>query len=107
MANTTSELLWISYLLCDLKVSLEDTIVLYCDNEAALHIAKNSVYHERTKHIERDCHVVRERVASGFLKTLHVTTQHQLADMLTKPLTALQFHHLMSKMGIHHLYSPS
>ncbi|CAA7030657.1 unnamed protein product [Microthlaspi erraticum] len=107
MANATCELLWLNSLLEDLKIKLDDTIVLYYDNEAALHIAKNSVYHERTKHIERDCHVVRERVASGFMKTLHVSSQHQLADLLTKPLTALQFNHLLSKMGIHHLYSPS
>lgn len=91
MANSTCELLWINSLLQDLHITLHVTIVLYCDNEAALHIAKNSVYHEMTKHIERDCHVVRERIASNFMKTLHVSTQHQLADLLTKPLTALQF----------------
>lgn len=61
----------------------------------------------RTKHIECDYHVVRERLASGFLKTLHVDTQHQLAHLLTKPLTALQFNYLLSKMGIHHMNSPS
>ncbi|KAG7549162.1 Retrotransposon Copia-like N-terminal [Arabidopsis thaliana x Arabidopsis arenosa] len=107
MANATCELIWLNSMLEDLHVPLADTIVLYCDNEAALHIAKNSVYHERTKHFERDIHVVRERVAMGFLKTLHINTEHQLADILTKPLTALQFNYLLSKMGLHHLYSPS
>lgn len=107
MANATCELIWLNSMLEDLHVPLADTIVLYCDNEAALHIAKNSVYHERTKHFERDIHVVRERVAMGFLKTLHINTEHQLADVLTKPLTALQFNYLLSKIGLHHLYSPS
>ncbi|KAG7568260.1 Retrotransposon gag domain [Arabidopsis thaliana x Arabidopsis arenosa] len=107
MANATCELIWLNSMLEDLHVPLADTIVLYCDNEAALHIAKNSVYHERTKHFQRDIHVVRERVAMGFLKTLHINTEHQLADVLTKPLTALQFNYLLSKMGLHHLYSPS
>ncbi|KAG7594381.1 Retrotransposon Copia-like N-terminal [Arabidopsis thaliana x Arabidopsis arenosa] len=107
MANATCELIWINSLLEDLQVPLNDTIVFYCDNEAALHIAKNSVYHEMTKHITRDVHVVRERVASGFLKTLHIGSEYQIADLLTKPLTALQFNHLLSKMGLHHLYSPS
>lgn len=107
MGNTTSELVWLSSLLQDLNITLDDTIVLYCDNEVDLHIDKNSIYHERTKHIERDCHVVRERLSSSFLKTLHVNIQHQLAYLLTNPLTALQFNHLLSKMGIHHIYSPS
>ncbi|KAG7578260.1 Retrotransposon Copia-like N-terminal [Arabidopsis thaliana x Arabidopsis arenosa] len=107
MANATCELIWINSLLEDLHVPLVDTIVLYCDNEAAIQIAKNSVYHERTKHVQRDMHVVRERVASGFLKTLHVNSEHQLADLLTKPLTAIQFKYLLSKMGLHHLYSSS
>lgn len=84
-----------------------DTIVLYCDNEAALHIAKNSVYYERTKHIARDVHVVRERIAYGFLKTLHINTEHQLADVFTKPLTAPQFRYLLPKIRLYHLYSPS
>ncbi|XP_019086837.1 PREDICTED: uncharacterized protein LOC109127060 [Camelina sativa] len=107
MAKATCELLWINSLLEDLQVRLIDPIVMYCDNEAALHIAKNSVFHERTKHIERDCHVVRERVASGFMKVLHIGTEHQLADMLTKALTEKQFLYLLSKMGLHHLYLPS
>lgn len=91
----------------DLKIQLDDSIVLYYDNEAALHIAKIFVYHLRKNHIERDCHVVQKRLAADFLKTLHVGTQHQLADLLTKPFTALQLYHLLSKMGLHHLFSPS
>lgn len=107
MVDATCELIWLHSLLSDLRITLTDGIVLYYDNEAALHISKNSVYHERRKQIERDCHVVRERLASGFLKTLHVTYQHQLADLMTKPITALQFTYLLSKMGIHHLFAPS
>ncbi|CAL9007107.1 unnamed protein product, partial [Prunus brigantina] len=60
MAATTCELTWLRYLLRDLQVEHNQPATLLCDNKAALYIAANPVYHERTKHIELDCHTVRE-----------------------------------------------
>ncbi|CAM8999786.1 unnamed protein product [Rhodiola kirilowii] len=59
MAQTTCELVWLHGLLRDLHITVPTPIAIYCDNNAALHIAKNPVYHERTKHVEVDCHLVR------------------------------------------------
>jgi hypothetical protein len=64
MAATTCELTWLRCLFKDLQVPLKP-ITLFCDNQAALHIAANPVYHKRTKHIEIDCHVVREKIQAG------------------------------------------
>jgi hypothetical protein len=62
MAATTSELIWLRSLLTDLSVPHSQPMLLHCDNQSALHIAANPVFHERTKHIEIDCHFIREHL---------------------------------------------
>ena len=62
MASIACELTWLMALLKDLNVSHTQPTLLYYDNQAALHIASNPVFHEHTKHIEIDCHVVREKI---------------------------------------------
>lgn len=86
MATTTCELQWIAYLLHDLHIPATQPANLYCDNQSAIQIASNQVFHERTKHIEIDCHLVREKLNTGFLKLLPITSAMQVADIFTKPL---------------------
>ena len=65
MAHTTCELKWIKNLLRELHVKFNEPLTMFCDNQAAMHIAKNPLYHERTKHIEVDYHFIREVVMKG------------------------------------------
>jgi hypothetical protein len=62
MASTTSELIWIKQLLVELGINTREPMKMYCDNQAACHIASNPVFHERTKHIEVDCHFICEKI---------------------------------------------
>lgn len=107
MALGTCELLWFSQLLRDLKVKVTSSAKMFCDNKSAIHIAHNPVFHERTKHIEIDCHTTRDQIKNGFLRLFHVTTDNQHADILTKALQPGPFYSLLNRMSISNLFLPN
>jgi len=105
MAATTCEIKWLIYLLQDFRVPYVQPAILYCDNQSTIQIANNPVFHERTKHIEIDCHIVREKVVVGLLKVLPISSSMQVADIFTKPLPPNTFTLIHSKLGMKNIYS--
>jgi hypothetical protein len=90
MADTTSEIMWLTLLLKDLHIDLKDTPTLHCDNVSALALAANPIYHSKLKHVEVDVHFTRVQVKQGSLRLRFVTSRNQLADLFTKGLCSPQ-----------------
>jgi len=107
LSTATCELQWLLHLSNNLHAISTRQPVLYCDSQSALHIASYPVFHERTKHLEIDCHLVREKVRDGTLRLLSISSQEQLADFLTKVLAPPKFNSFISKLGMIGIYNAS
>ena len=75
MAEATAELRWIRIILQELGIAHDGPMSLKCDSKPAIHISSNPVFHERTKHVEQDCHFVRDDIVHGYIKPIHVSTK--------------------------------
>ncbi|RVX02837.1 Retrovirus-related Pol polyprotein from transposon TNT 1-94 [Vitis vinifera] len=107
MALATCELIWLRHFLRELRFGKDEQMKLICDNQVALHIASNPVFHERTKHIEVDCHFIREKIASGCVATSFVNSNDQLADIFTKSLRGPRIKYICNKLGAYDVYAPA
>jgi histone deacetylase 1/2 len=81
-------MMWIQQLLTELQVLHSPVARLWCDNIGATYLSANPVFHARMKHIEIDFHFVRERVAQKLLEIRFISTNDQVTDGFTKPITA-------------------
>lgn len=78
MAHTACEMMWVRSLLQEMSFIMSGPMRMYCDNKAAIYISSNPVFHERTKHIEVDCHFIRDMVLSKQITTSYVKSEEQL-----------------------------
>jgi hypothetical protein len=91
VANAVVEATWLRQLLLELRSPLRHATLVYCDNISAIYMSANPFQHQRTKHIEIDLHFVREHVAVGDIRVLHVPTTSQYADVFTNGLPSSVF----------------
>jgi hypothetical protein len=98
-ASCCSQLLWITYTLSDFVEEFSH-VPLMCDSTSAISVVKTPVLHSRTKHTEVRYHFLRDNVEKGNIDLIHVPTEKQLADILTKPLDKATFARLRGELGV-------
>lgn len=105
MSSAAGEITWLVRLLEEFQLDSLKPVQLHCDNLSAIHIAKNPIFHERTKHIEVDCHFTRDKVLEGLIQLTYLPTKYQIADVLTKVLPSTQHNFLLHKLGMFNIPS--
>lgn len=104
LATVTCEVLWLLKLMQDLGLKYKVPVSIFCDNQSAILLSLNPVLHERTKHIEIDVHLVRDKVSEGVVKVVKVDSSEQIADILTKPLGVTQHNVLSEKLCLYNAF---
>ena len=99
-AMTACEIAWLRKLLDDLGLQVDKKVVIYCDNLSSIQLARNPVFHARTKHIEVHYHFIRERVLAGDIDLVYVSTEEQVADIFTKALGAEKLCRFRTMLGV-------
>lgn len=97
LASVTCEVIWLANLLQDLNIKTAKPVTMHCDNKAAIQIASNPVFHDRTKHFEIDLHFIRDKIIEGIIKPSKIESAKNTADILTKGLAADQHKFLLEK----------
>ncbi|KAI3788129.1 hypothetical protein L2E82_00811 [Cichorium intybus] len=100
VANAVAETCWLRNLLRELHCPLSKATIVYCDNVSAVYLSTNPVQHQRTKHIEIDIHFVRDKLATGQIRVLHVPSTQQYADIFTKGLPTSLFTNFRSRLSV-------
>jgi hypothetical protein len=90
-AEALKEALWLRNFFEDIGMSLTKPLIIYCDNQSCIALAKNPVQHARTKHLERQCHFIRHQIKQGRIELVYVKSKDQLADINTKALPKPRF----------------
>ncbi|GKE01144.1 ribonuclease H-like domain-containing protein, partial [Tanacetum coccineum] len=100
VTNAVAETCWIRNLLRELHTPLSSATIVYCDNVSAEYLSSNPVQHQRTKHIEIDIHFVRDLVATGQVRVLHVPSRFQYAEIFTKGLPSALFEEFRTSLRV-------
>nr|GEZ31339.1 ribonuclease H-like domain-containing protein [Tanacetum cinerariifolium] len=100
VANVVAKTAWIRNLLRELHNPLFTDTLVYCDNVSSVYMSTNLVQHQHTKLIEIDIHFVRDMVARGQVRVLHVPSRYQYADIFTKGLSTALFEEFRTSFSV-------
>ncbi|WJZ89883.1 hypothetical protein VitviT2T_009069 [Vitis vinifera] len=107
MVKGICELIWLKKLLAEIGIAPSSEMNLFCDNTAAIAISHNPVQHDRTKHVEVDRNFIKQNLEEKIIQLPFVKSEDQLADVLTKAVSARNFYNSLDKLGIKDIYAPT
>ncbi|CAL2234198.1 unnamed protein product [Prunus armeniaca] len=100
VAEATTQAIWLRFVLEDFGELQTEATPLHCDNISAIAITKNPVFHQKTKHIDRRYHFIKDALQEGVINLEYCPTNEQLADIFTKPLAKDRFNYLREMLGV-------
>eukprot|EP00253_Pinus_taeda_P010683 PITA_10683 len=100
LTNATCEAIWLRRILADLEEAQSGAACINCDNQSAIKLAHNPVYHARTKHVQLQYHFIREKIESNEIGLIFCNTKDNVADIFTKPIGKIKFEVFRSQLGI-------
>ncbi|KAI0525247.1 hypothetical protein KFK09_004640 [Dendrobium nobile] len=100
LSAAVSEVIWLRRLAADFNIPQPSPTTIHCDNTSAIAIAKNPVFHNRTKHIEIDYYFIRQHISSKAIQLVHIPSKDQIADILTKSFSTTRFNELRDKLTV-------
>ncbi|PKU86287.1 Retrovirus-related Pol polyprotein from transposon TNT 1-94 [Dendrobium catenatum] len=103
LSAATSDVIWLRRLVEELDLPQQSPTPIHCDNTSAIALARNPVFHARTKHIEIDYQFIRQHLKTGAISITHIPSDAQIADILTKSLQISRFQTMRNKLTIRSL----
>lgn len=100
LASARVEISWLQSLFSKLGICCKEKPTIWCDNVSTTKLARNPIYHSRTKHIEIDIHFIKNKVLAGVLNIHYILSQEQIADIMTRPLSFIHFNYLRTKLNV-------
>ena len=100
MSAAAQEAIWLRHLLKEIGYEQSDPSLISSDNQSAISLAKNPIFHQRTKHVEIQAHFIREKILDGIIHLEYCPSTLNSADLFTKPLPEAQFSKLKDAIGL-------
>ena len=99
-AHATKEIHWLRAFLGEIGRNISEPIPFRCDNQSTIAICRDNKFHARTKHIDIRYHFVREAVEAGTVVVHYISTDENIADIFTKPLSRFKFEYFVKLLGL-------
>ena len=94
------EAIWLRKLLVGLFGQKLRPTTIYCDNQSCIKLSENSVFHDKSKHIEIKYQYIHDMVEKGVVELHYIATDEQITDVLTKPLSRVKLEYFRDKLGV-------